>query len=53
MLDAQVELVDIHTQNDSAHFKQVDLTVGVVVILEAIKGVVVSVAVHSTHCRTW
>lgn len=35
------------------HFKQVDLTVRVVVILKAIEGVVVSVAVDSTHSWTW
>lgn len=39
-------------QTDSTHFKQVDLTVRVVVVLEAVKGVVVSVAVHSAHSWT-
>lgn len=40
------------TQTDSTHFEQVDLTVRVVVVLEAIKGVVVPVAVNSTHSWT-
>lgn len=43
----------IHTKQDSTHFKQVDLTVRVVVVLKAIEGVVVSVAVDGTHGRTW
>lgn len=38
-----------HAQTDSTHFKQVDLTVRVVVVLEAVEGVVVSVAVHRAH----
>ena len=43
---------EIHTQ-ESTHFKQVGLTVRVVVILKAIEGVVVSVAVDGTHSWTW
>lgn len=39
-----------HTE--STHFEQIDLTVRVVVVLEAVKGVVVSVAVDGAHSWT-
>lgn len=41
-----------HTHSESTHFEQIDLTVRVVVVLKAIKGVVVSVAVDGTHSWT-
>lgn len=41
-----------YMQTDSTHFKQVDLTVGVVVVLEAVEGVVVPVAVNGAHSWT-
>lgn len=37
----------------STHFKKVDLTVRVVVILQSIEGVVMSVTVDSTDSWTW
>lgn len=40
------------TRTEPTHFNQVDLTVRFVVILKAIEGVVVSVAVDSTHSWT-
>lgn len=38
---------------EPAHFEQIDLTVCVVVILQAVERVVVSVTVDGAHGRTW
>lgn len=38
---------------EPAHFEQIDLTVRVVVILQAVERVVVSVTVDGAHSWTW